>query len=111
MKVKVRIPTTVYPGIEIPESGYPFYDDFGPFKLKVATCCHCGAENQLSVKYSTSASITVAQEKIDLGRTVLKKLTNSIGVTCGCYAKLHRQVTHIRHNSDERNRRHLEKEG
>jgi hypothetical protein len=36
----------------------------------------------------------VTLDGIDRNRTILKDV-NFIGVTCGCYAKFHRQVTHI----------------
>lgn len=69
-------------------------DDLGRFVLVGAQCVNC-REHGVCVKYAPK-SFSVANFNIDkLEYTILKDTRNRLGVTCGCYAKFHRQITHI----------------
>lgn len=67
-------------------------DDFGRFVVGAGNCIHCGTTG-ICVKYGPKRF----DAGVDVEYTILKDTKNKIGITCGCYAKLHRQVTHIEH--------------
>jgi hypothetical protein len=54
-------------------------------------CNWCGERVPLIVKPHTALQLP---EGIDISATILSR-GNRLGLTCGCYAKLHRQVAHI----------------
>lgn len=66
-------------------------DEFGRFVVGAGNCVHCGSIG-ISVKYAPLRF----DAGVDTEYTILKDTKNKIGITCGCYAKLHRQVTHIK---------------
>lgn len=66
-------------------------DDFGRFVVGAGNCVHCGSVG-ISVKYAPKRFDALG---VDTAYTILKDPKNKIGITCGCYAKLHRQVAHI----------------
>ena len=70
-------------------------DKFGPFVLdtRILPCDACGASNSARIAYTKQPSIPLSIRQED---TILPQpLTMWLGVTCGCYAKFHRQVAHI----------------
>lgn len=75
--------------------------------MGVAQCGSCEKEDQMSVQYHHTADLRGRNSKlkpIEASHTILRRKTNPIGVTCGCYAKLHRQLTHIRLSMDARSK-------
>jgi len=76
-------------------------DDFGTFTIyanpldEAEQCIYCGALPKLMLEYDDPGPNL---KGIDTSATILEDDTAAIGVTCGCYAKFHRQVTHIRHS-------------
>lgn len=87
-------------------ASYSGRDDFGPFLMaldginaaKGLTCAACHSEVNFAVRYKPGSGFHLPKYKgreLTPAETILKKRTNVLGVTCGCYAKLHRQVCHI----------------
>lgn len=82
-------------------------DKFGDFKLKQGMCDHCGKITarvdylsfQLSGDIDPRARTLVSNIN-SKGQYVYNPMPK-LGVTCGDYARFHRQVAHIssRHNS------------
>jgi len=72
-------------------------DDLSLFKVNITGYCRtCNKAVEVSVKYSPVAIFKVLEGRgIKEGPSLLLKPTAEIGVTCGCYAKFHRQVAHI----------------
>ena len=69
-------------------------DDVGRFVLVAGECHNC-REDGVCVKYAPK-SFSVANWNLkDEEYTILGSTQNKLGVTCGCYAKFHRQITHI----------------
>jgi hypothetical protein len=64
-------------------------------------CCACKEDTQLALSYSDkkvggiTAGLTVRGIKPPYNTLVVKTPTFPIGLTCGCYAKFHRQIAHI----------------
>jgi hypothetical protein len=81
--------------------GFPHKDVLGKFRLRWNDCEHCGSTGQVCVEYWKPDFIYFGGAKGKAGRAfkdgklLLKKSRTNLGVTCGCYAKLHRQLTHI----------------
>lgn len=70
----------------------PGEDVFGHFVIGADKCAVCGQVG-ICVKYGPDLKLP---DSISVESTILKHVTHSIGITCGDYGKLHRQVTHIR---------------
>ncbi len=70
-------------------------DSLGSFKFYVpGNCGVCKKANNVVVTY---APVTIKRGLGDIKReSTLLKDTPHLGLTCGCYAKFHRQVAHIR---------------
>ena len=74
-------------------------DAFGPFLITGGPCTVCNdRKSNVVVKYRPST--LELPSNIDPARTILKgskknPADNYIGIACGCYGKLHRQVAHI----------------
>lgn len=68
-------------------------DAFGKFIVTGGPCNLCGHAGGYTVKYAPK-SFKLPKD-ITPEATVLKTTDNYIGLNCGCYGKLHRQVTHI----------------
>ena len=68
-------------------------DAFGKFVITGGPCDLCGHTGGFTVKYQPKSF------KLPKGMTpeatILKTTDTYIGLNCGCYGKLHRQVTHI----------------
>lgn len=76
-------------------------DAFGKFVIgETYNCEVCNRPNVLVIRYNKD-SLDLG-EGIEVGKTILKEATTRIGINCGCYGKLHRQVAHIRHKKEER---------
>jgi hypothetical protein len=74
-------------------------DSFGKWHLAISSaatpttaCPICGNPIEALLAYTSGPKFPM---EIKVAHTILKKSRNPIGVTCGCYAKLIRQVTHI----------------
>jgi hypothetical protein len=67
-------------------------DAFGKFVISGGPCSLCGLSG-LNVKYQPKAF--KLPKDITPEATILKTTDNYIGINCGCYGKLHRQITHI----------------
>lgn len=72
-------------------------DSLGRFQVNIPGSCPCGGNTEVSVKYnSTAVRAALKKQNIDpnLPSLILKRPWE-IGVTCGCYARFHRQLAHI----------------
>lgn len=79
-------------------------DALGRFIVGAGKCINCST-TCICVKYAP-ASFSLANFNIaDVGNTLLKDTKNRVGITCGCYGKFHRQVTHIFEKTEARHRR------
>lgn len=73
-------------------------DDFGHFVIDSGNCCYCHRIG-LNLKYlSGTFKLPNGEYPVEVTTTILNEVRNSIGITCGCYAKFHRQVAHIKDN-------------
>jgi hypothetical protein len=76
-------------------------DAFGKFTF--ATAFDCGVCMRPNVR-----TIAYHKGKLDFGdgievrKTILRTPETRIGINCGCYGKLHRQVAHITHRREAR---------
>lgn len=72
-------------------------DKFGKFTLSMAhgmSCDCCGASTSVRVRYDQQT--IRLPDGIEATDTILRTPSHmGIGIVCGCYAKFHRQVTHI----------------
>lgn len=68
-------------------------DAFGKFVITGGPCGVCGQSGLYTIKYAPK-SFALPMD-ITPEATILKTVDNYIGLNCGCYGKLHRQVTHI----------------
>lgn len=66
-------------------------DAFGRFHIKTGFCGTCDFNCGALVQYVNPPEFP---EGIERARTILKG-SRKIGIDCGCYGKLHRQVAHI----------------
>jgi hypothetical protein len=77
-------------------------DDLGKFHLQMpGFCSACQTPVDACVDYR-DASLRKGLGDIKREDTILKSLR--VGVTCGCYAKFHRQVAHIRDKQQSKKR-------
>lgn len=73
-------------------------DKFGAFAIErnheqeQELCISCDEPMPIKLEY---LDLMGFPEGIDVKATILKDEHAAIGITCGCYAKLHRQVAHI----------------
>lgn len=74
-------------------------DSFGTWRMVVgrdetttAECPYCGAPCQALIAYTSGPKFP---SEIKVASTVLKRARGVLGVSCGCYAKLVRQICHI----------------
>lgn len=86
---------------------YSGTDKFGNFKTMTknegAFTCVCGEEPDVVLMYFGPIDLGDVKAK----DTILKSDIEGheprlLGITCGCYAKLHRQVTHIQERMKSR---------
>jgi hypothetical protein len=72
-------------------------DSFAPFEVFVPGNCYtCGEDVNIAAFYKASdvrKSLTALG--IKPSKSLVLKGPYAIGVTCGCYAKWHRQLAHI----------------
>ena len=78
-------------------------DAFGPFNLEEGFCDSCEMNNDLNVRWYGKNALQLPAG-IDVESTILKHPHRKVGINCGCYGKLHRQVAHI-HDGMEMRRR------
>jgi hypothetical protein len=72
-------------------------DDYGTADMMLGDCINCGEEDQLVVKYRKDPELPEGIEVHDT-RIIAKPDKDGkfgVGVTCGCYARFHRQIAHI----------------
>jgi hypothetical protein len=84
-------------------------DKFGKFRIEGGQECPvCRTEEQWCITYTSTAKIEdyakrapglILKRADRLDRTPI--LWRRIGITCGCYGKLHRQVAHITDNGKD----------
>lgn len=67
-------------------------DDFGEYSFVIEPCDICKATGMLGLQYFNKPRLPAG---IKLKDTIHKIYPRVIGVSCGCYAKFHRQVAHI----------------
>lgn len=72
-------------------------DAFGRFDLVEKDCPCCSKASQLVVWYHNTPDIPqyALNSPSLLIRLSSTRIAWRVGITCGCYAKLHRQVAHI----------------
>ena len=76
-------------------------DDLGAFKVYTPGICPiCKEEVGAIVSYNT-VSLKRGLKDIDRSKTLLRD-EPACEVNCGCYAKFHRQVAHIRDKMSKR---------
>lgn len=68
-------------------------DSFGQFIMTGGPCDVCGNGGLFTIKYD-SGTFDLPQG-VEVDHTILQSTDRYIGLNCGCYAKFHRQVTHI----------------
>jgi hypothetical protein len=73
-------------------------DGFGRFRIRGGPCTYCGAATILCVGYH---GVTLPAG-IKVEDTILADKDNHLGINCGCYAKFHRQVAHIKDRMEAR---------
>lgn len=79
-------------------------DDLGRFTITAGHCVNC-SKSGVCVKYGPK-SFSLANFNIaDVQNTILRDTKNRIGITCGCYAKFHRQITHIFEKTEHKHRK------
>lgn len=78
---------------------YQGEDAFGKFKITGGPCMVCDyTDPQLTVLYNNPEGVHFLEglpKGVNTADTILRDVDNAIGINCGCYAKFHRQVTHI----------------
>jgi len=67
-------------------------DALGPFNVEEAQCSRCSHQG-LVIHYKVKPKLDPYVR--DARSLVMRKPSRQIGLTCGCYAKLHRQIVHI----------------
>lgn len=79
-------------------------DSLGKFDIRdFADCQVCGADQVQTVRYHKRPGVStyVAEARSFLLRANKRKrkppLHREIGINCGCYSKVHRQIAHIEH--------------
>ena len=89
-------------------------DDFGLFACVLGTCPKCNVASQLVVTYNVHPNMTEDQRyhlpegvETDTPSLIMRWSPTDdnpphIGFTCGCYARFHRQVAHIKKGVDSR---------
>lgn len=71
-------------------------DSFGVWRLFQNVECHaCGEIVPLAVRSKRGNHHLTLPPGIAVESTILKQHGNTLGLSCGCYAKFHRQVAHI----------------
>lgn len=84
-------------------------DDLGRFILGAGNCIHC-SKTGVCVKYAPASFSLINFNIADVGNTILRDPKNRLGITCGCYAKFHRQITHIYEKTQHKKSHTLAKE-
>lgn len=76
-------------------------DSLGAFYLNafgVCRCGVCGKRNTISVTYKDRPMVSAYVAKAPsllIRNKKTKNFIRTIGINCGCYAKIHRQIAHI----------------
>jgi len=87
-----RIDLILFPG----DDSFGHYNMYKARRITDPTCVACDAPREALIQYTPlSPKHARLPAGIEVEATILKAEGNYIGVTCGCYAKLHRQVAHI----------------
>lgn len=74
-------------------------DSFGQFGTCTARCSVCEEPNHIVLQYIGDLKLPPG---IAVEATILEEKDRGIGITCGCYAKFHRQVAHIEDKINQR---------
>lgn len=71
-------------------------DKFGRFKIEPGECGVCG-KFSIRVSYKDTPKVTgyVRKARSFLLKHKKRGLIRKVGINCGCYAKVHRQIVHI----------------
>lgn len=84
-------------------------DALGRFIVGAGKCVNCSTTG-ICVKYAPASFSLTNFNIADAQNTILKDTKNRIGITCGCYAKFHRQVAHIFEKTEHRRSHMLTRE-
>jgi hypothetical protein len=80
----------------------PGFDSFGKMNVthhmdgtsgKYIHCAGCDSEVLFGVWYHPN--YPQLPNKVAVDKTILKDPENVLGISCGCYARFHRQIVHI----------------
>lgn len=79
-------------------------DGVGEFRLYMdgASCEKCGKDGVIIVSYRKLFLTKYVREAKSLILFNTKGKKRRLGIECGCYSKLHRQVTHIRNGEEKK---------
>lgn len=76
-------------------------DAFGKFRITGGPCTNCSQAKLMCIHYSRDE--VMLPKGIEPSDTILRDPTDTyLGINCGCYAKLHRQVAHIQDKMRQR---------
>lgn len=79
-------------------------DDVGRFVISHGVCTGCH-KHTACVKYAPKSASLANWNIVSVESTLLKDWSKRLGITCGCYAKFHRQITHIFEKTESKHRR------
>jgi hypothetical protein len=79
-------------------------DDVGRFVISGGTCIHC-RKNTICVKYAPKSASLANWNIVTPESTIIRDWSNRLGIPCGCYAKFHRQITHIFEKTEHKHRK------
>jgi hypothetical protein len=80
-------------------------DNLGKFTVLIpGHCGACGQDTDTSILYKGALKMRLKEKGIEPNSLILfdQNKLRHIGVTCGCYAKLQRQIAHISNKRSER---------
>ena len=72
-------------------------DAFGDFTIQPGWCGVCDFNCSTTVQYKVNKNFGLPKG-IQIEKTILKMQCRKVGLDCGCYGKLHRQIAHIEDN-------------
>jgi hypothetical protein len=70
-------------------------DSLGPFNVQDGRLCPSCGHAGLVITYKRKPKLS---DYVRSAPALILRGRRTIGLTCGCYAKLHRQITHINGN-------------
>jgi hypothetical protein len=74
-------------------------DSIGNFEVQIPGLCpNCNDRVEVSIQYRSGPAVDRALKALGIDPktpSLILDVSKDIGVTCGCYAKFHRQIAHI----------------